>query len=190
MSGLPEAAKRTAWLRDWSYPHIYGNLALAASGSIPVVMPFLSRSLSLSLLTHRRNPLWARESWRPSLRGILSDRKLYSHIIRSLAPELLQVTTDRGYPPRFDGTFLAPVLTASAALASHRRRRRREAVTDRDMRRLVADRLSDLLPSPVADAEKVRDALDRWETWTGEQYFELSKLLSVILMQTESEDAR
>jgi hypothetical protein len=185
LKGLPRTAGYASWLRDFSYPHIYGGLARAASGRLPVVMPFLDRSLSEAMLRRREHSISGRTDWKPSLRHMLADRRLYNRVLSDLAPGLLRVRTDRGYRPSSDASPLAPFFIAQASVSSYIRRRRGSGKADMALRRLVATRLSASLPSPLADNERVEAVLDDWAGWSPDRYLELARLLAVLLAGTE-----
>jgi len=177
--GFPEFKKFALWLKYFSYPHVYGLLAKAASDHVKVVMPFLSTGLSDALLL-RKNSMAFRKSWRQSLPHMIADRKLYHDVIKALAPEFLKVRTDRGYRLSHDGSPVSGMFVVAGVVRSLLKRdkgRRKQDVVFRD---LVADELSKLLPSPLADNEQVYGILEKSSEWTSGQFHELSQLLAVL----------
>jgi hypothetical protein len=176
--GFPKYQKSTLWLRYFSYPHIYGLLA-KASNSAKVVMPFLFPDLSEALFM-RENSIAFRNSWRQSLPHMTRDRRLYHDVIKTLAPELLNVRTDRGYRLSHDGSPVSGMFVVAGVVRSLLRcdkGRRKQDVVFRD---LVADELSKLLPSPLADNEQVYGMLEKRSEWTSGQFHKLSQLLAVL----------
>jgi hypothetical protein len=186
-AGLSRYARYAAWLRDFSYPHIYGRLARAASGRARVVMPLLSPSFTRDVLD-RKGSIARRRSWGRSPLHMSRDRRLYFEIVDALAPRLLDVRTDRGYPLGYDGSPLALFHILWAAAGSGFYRKRSIRGRDEGMRRLLADELSRLLPSPLADSDRASAMLDEPDHWTHGQYFELSKLLAVLRYASEAQN--
>ena len=89
------------WLALEAYPKIFGAMAMAFSEYAPVHLPLLDAKF-LSAVYNSEYAMRRSKGVKPSIFDVWRSRKAYYSIIIDLAPELLQIPTDRGYPPSFD----------------------------------------------------------------------------------------
>lgn len=166
----------TCFLLYNAYRDDYGILNYGESQIIPVAMPYFDGRI-IELLLKSPFSIARLNSWKRNFLFTLKSRKIYYHIVKQMAPHLLDIPLDRGYPQKFDRSYLNSIFSNLGILkiAVNPRRNRKETPP---WMKYVYSLLSEnrTLERDFYNREKIKKSLKKFPCWSPVESYELEKV--------------
>ncbi len=173
---LSPSQQLTLFLLYNAYRDDYGMLRYGESNVIPVAMPFFHGRV-IELLIKSPFSIARLESWKRNIPFTIKTRKIYYEIVRQMAPHLLDIPLDRGYPQRFDNCYLNSILTGIWGLKNAINHKLKKKETP-PWWKFIYDLLLEnkTLNRDIYCKEKIQESLNRFPHWSQEESYELEKV--------------
>ncbi len=173
---LSPTQQLTCFLLYNAYRDDYGMLRYGESKIIPVAMPFFDGRI-IELLLKSPYSIARLKSWRRNVPFTFKTRRIYYNIVNQMAPHLLNIPLDRGYPQRFDNCYLNSVLNGIWTLKNSiffRKNKKEIPPWWRYIHNLLSQNKT--LNREFYNEQKLRDSLNRFPNWSPEESYELEKV--------------
>jgi len=175
---LSPVEQLTCFLLYNAYRDDYGILRYGESSLIPVVMPFFDGRI-IELLLKSPYSIARLKFWKKSILFTLRNRQIYYRIISKLAPKLLEIPLDRGYPQKYDSSYWGLVMTGIGGIKNSIFLKRRKPKEIAPWCKFISNLLSQnfTINRPYYNKNKIMESLKRYPQWSPQESYELEKVV-------------